>query len=336
MVNLALGGIFAVLFVSCQARDKRQLRNGVLLVLAAGFTLNGVVQQLSVWFPWVRWVYLAQVLLVPFGVMVLAAFLVVNGVTMLRREGWGLGNLLALLAGLVLLLLPAAALLGVRSRQPLALGLSALAFFLCCYLGCVFVVFLVYAVVYGRMKHDIEPTAVVILGSQLVDGAVPPLLAARLDKGLEIYARQHRLGRRVWLVPCGGQGVDEPRTEAAGMAEYLVEHGADPADVLPENHSTNTEENLRFAGQALREAGVDPPYLVATNNYHVLRAALLARRLGVPAEVVGAPTAGYYLPNAFLREFAAVLVEHRRLNALLCLPILAFTVLLVLAVTPAG
>jgi len=64
-----------------------------------------------------------------------------------------------------------------------------------------------------------------------------------------------------------------------------------------------------------RDAGRDGSTLVVTNDYHVLRAALLARSIGSDAQVVGSPTATYYVPSAFLREYVAIMVEHRRLNA---------------------
>jgi uncharacterized SAM-binding protein YcdF (DUF218 family) len=63
-----------------------------------------------------------------------------------------------------------------------------------------------------------------------------------------------------------------------------------------------------------RETGRDGSTLVVTNDYHVLRAALLARAAGSDAQVVGSPTAAYYVPSAFLREYIAIMVEHRRLN----------------------
>lgn len=46
---------------------------------------------------------------------------------------------------------------------------------------------------------------------------------------------------------------------------------------------------------------------------------MLARRLGVDAQAVGAPTAGYYWPSAVLREFVAILREHRVLVTVLLL-----------------
>lgn len=60
--------------------------------------------------------------------------------------------------------------------------------------------------------------------------------------------------------------------------------------------------------------------LVATNNYHVLRSALLARKLRLDAGVVGARTVWYFVPSAFLREFVAILKNHILLHAVLFTP----------------
>lgn len=169
----------------------------------------------------------------------------------------------------------------------------ALVFFGSGYLGVVFLIFVTYAVVYGRTRHKVEPAAVVILGSQLIEGRVPPLLRARLDRALEIYRQASE--PKPLLIPSGGQGADEPRPEGEGMAEYLLEQGAAPADVLPEEQAVNTEQNLRLSAtlhdDAVRRGTARPgPLLVSTDNYHVLRAALPARRLKLDAEVVGART----------------------------------------------
>ena len=61
---------------------------------------------------------------------------------------------------------------------------------------------------------------------------------------------------------------------------------------------------------------------------------MIARDLGLDAQVVGSPTARYYVPSAFLREFVAVLVEQRAVHAvLLGVPFVLGSVLLVLDLT---
>ena len=113
------------------------------------------------------------------------------------------------------------------------------------------------------------------------------------------------------------------------MAEYLITQGADPADVRPESRAVNTRQNLLLAQEIHAAAGRPGPVLAVTSNYHVLRAAVLAREVGSDAQVIGAPTASYYVPSAFLREFVAVLVQQRRAHLLIVLPFLALTAIAV-------
>lgn len=331
MFSLLLAVVLGCTYVYLRRKDPRMLRNGIVLVAACWFAFVGAADILARWFPWFDWVVLAAVALTPLAVVVLAGFLIANGVTMLRREGRSLGNLLSLVAGLALLALPVAAFALVLTLNTVAIGVAALMFLLCSYFGVVFVVFLSYAAVYGKMRHSITPSAVVILGSQIINGKVPPLLRSRLDKGLEVY-REVPSESAPLLIPSGGQGADESRSEGAAMAEYLVHAGAPDAHVAAEERAVNTAQNLQFSAAVARDHGRTGPLVVVTNNYHVLRAALLSRKLGIDAQVVGSPTAGYFLPSAFLREFVAILQEHKRLHALMCLPFVALTVLLTTAI----
>ena len=309
-----VAAVFAVLYVVYRRKDRRLLRNGVFLVIAAFYAVVGVVNLLLAAVPGFDVVVVVLLVVAPLAVVVLAGFAIANGVTVIRREGLSAGTSLSLLAGIALLVLPATGLLLFRSGGPNAIRAGALLVLVCGYAGVVFVAFLLYSVVYGRMQHRVRPAALVVLGSRIIDGRVPPLLASRLDKALQLYRRQAATGAAPLLIPTGGQGDDETRAEGAAMAEYLIEHGADPADVRPEVQARNTRENLLLSAAVQSEAGRPGPALAVTNDYHVLRTAVLARQTGSDTQVVGSPTARYYVPSAFLREFVAVVVEHKRLH----------------------
>lgn len=329
---LGLGLLSLLLYVVFRRQDRRMLRNGVVLVVGVLLVLAGTLDLLWEEIPALQWLLAKAILLALAGMLLLGVFLIVNGITMARREGRSLGNLLSLLAGLGIFVSPLAVINLLNAGTHLAVitvPLAVLIFFGVGYLGLVFLIFLTYAVIYGRARHKTRPAAVVVLGSQLIEGRVPPLLASRLDRALDIY-RQTPEPKPV-LIPSGGQGEDESRSEGEGMAEYLIDHGADPSHVIAETRAANTEQNLRFSvpiyDDAVRRGAAQPgPLLVATSNYHVLRAALLARRLKLDAEVVGARTAGYYVPSAFLREFAAILRGHVFLHALLFAPFTALAI----------
>ena len=156
---------------------------------------------------------------------------------------------------------------------------------------------------------------IIVLGSGLKKGMeVTPLLASRIDKGLSA----HKENPGSILILSGGQGGDEKRAEGEAMRAYALDKGIPEAAILVENQSRNTRENLLFSKALIdaREEGAVTNrggILVVTNRYHLLRALMLARDLGIPCDGRGARTKLYFSINAFIREWIAYLVIRRRL-----------------------
>lgn len=309
--------VWLVAFCVSFLRDRRRLRNGVYLVLALGFFALGALVALGTAEPKAAAIpILGLTALVPLMILALAGFLIANGVTMLRREGRSPGNLLSLLVGLGIVGLIGATgfawLLG--DRVLFALSLSALA--VAGYLSFVFCCFLLYSVVYGRIRHRRKVDFVVVLGAGLLEGTrVSSLLAGRLDRARAAFAA---IEPAPFIVVSGGQGPDEVVSEARAMADYLVAAGVPGERILLEDRSATTFENLAFSRDLMAARRPGSRCVVVTSNYHVLRAALTARRAKVNGQVIGSRTAAYFLPSAILREFAAVLAEHRIKNIVVC------------------
>ena len=146
---------------------------------------------------------------------------------------------------------------------------------------------------------------VVVLGAGLIGDKVTPLLASRIEKGIAIY--QKHPGSK--LIMSGGQGPDELMTEGQAMANYAFEQGIPVEDIVIENQSTNTEENLKFS-YALMKPG--SRFALVTNYYHVFRALLLAQQLKIKCIGYGAKTRFYFSLNAFIREFVGYVVMSRK------------------------
>jgi uncharacterized SAM-binding protein YcdF (DUF218 family) len=258
--------------------------------------------------------------LLALGALALACFLMANGVKMVRREGTRPANLLSLATGLATLgfiVLVAAA---VVCDSPALVRVATVAIPVVAYVSFLFLCFLGYAFLYGRLPVRRNLDFVVVLGSGLIGGSrVPRLLADRLDRGRKVYEARAARGNPPMLLTSGGQGPDEDLPEAEAMAGYLVDHGVPTDRIRREDRSRTTEENLRFS-KAIME-GLEPDYrcVVVTNNFHVLRAALEARSTGVRGQVVGAPTASYFWPSATIREFIAVFLSHKVVNLGICL-----------------
>lgn len=317
MILLAIGVVLLGVFALCFRQERRRFSNGVLLLLGIlcvgaaliGSGAEGAGPEILVFF---------ALALSPLLVLVLSGLLIFNGVVMLRREGVRLANLLSLGLG-VALLVPYALLVAAVIAEWEVLGVLLLAVVLvAAYLGFVLVAFLFYSLVYGWVTRTDDAVAIVVHGSGLLGDRVPPLLASRLDRALGIWRADRAHGPSPLLVTSGGKGSDEKVAESTAMAAYLVEHGVRDDEILREDRSTTTRENLLFSRELLARQGIESRILLVTSNFHVLRTALLARSVGIDAQAVGAPTARYYLPSAILREYVGILVEHKVLNAAMC------------------
>ena len=136
---------------------------------------------------------------------------------------------------------------------------------------------------------DGSPRVMIILGCQLHDWGPSVMLQDRLDKALE-YLEDHP---DMTVVVAGGQGPEEPTSEAQGMADYLADHGVNRDNIILETQSHNTNQNLRFSAQRLAEAGLDPTddVVIVSNGFHLTRAKMLAERVGFQGvSVLAAPS----------------------------------------------
>lgn len=330
MYLIIVGVAFLCCYFLWRRRDPRLLRNGVFLAAAGVFGTIGVLAALAKFSPLARFLLELLAVAVPVSILVFGVALIANGVTMLRKEGRSLGNQLSLLAGVLVFVLPTGAVFVTLHFGFVGFSVAALLGLMSAYASAAFVSFALYSIVYGRMRHALRPAAIVIHGAGLrSDGGVTPLLRGRLDRALKAYRSEMVRGNRPYLMPSGGQGSDEIRPEAVAMAEYLRMQGVPVDDIIPEDKSTTTRENIEYSAALLRDRGCDGPVLLVTSDYHVLRTASLARRLGSNAQVVGARTARYYVPSAFLREFIALLVEHKLVTIIALGPFVALVAAIV-------
>lgn len=136
---------------------------------------------------------------------------------------------------------------------------------------------------------DGAPQVMIILGCKLEDWGPSWMLQDRLDKALD-YLKDHP---DITVVVSGGQGDNEPKTEAEGMADYLSEHGFDRENIILETMSHNTWQNLNFSARNLEEAGysIKDGVIIVSNGFHLTRAKMLAGRVGFEnVSVLAAPS----------------------------------------------
>lgn len=142
--------------------------------------------------------------------------------------------------------------------------------------------------VLANSRDDVtgEPETMVILGAAVWGDAPSRMMQWRCDKALD-YWQAHP---EVTIVVSGGQGEGENITEAQAMADYLTERGVPEGQILREEQSKNTLQNLRYTSQLLEESGRSTEnLLVVSNGFHLCRVKLLAHRLGLEISTLSAP-----------------------------------------------
>jgi len=171
---------------------------------------------------------------------------------------------------------------------------------------------LIWQTVAQARQQKPDAPCLLVLGAGLFNGEIPSyVLQYRLIAARD-YMRAHP---QSVAVLSGGQGPNENITEALAMRRWLVNYGIEEERLHMEEHSTSTAENIVFSLPIIRELGYNTAVIV-TNDFHLRRAALLAKHYGLETQLLGAPTPKIFLVPAtyYLREYFALIRAWLLLN----------------------
>ena len=161
-------------------------------------------------------------------------------------------------------------------------------------------------IIHAARGNPEEPAEyVLVLGAKVNKHGPSLALRNRIDAAYD-YLTAHP---GCTAILSGGQGSDEPITEAQCMYNELVARGIDPQRLWLEDQSTTTWENMKFSRAMLEEKSGTAPEQIAllSNEFHLFRAQLFARRFGFdPVGVPAATSLPVLRVNYFIREAVAV------------------------------
>ena len=327
MIFLVLGIFDFIIMGLSVIREPRRFLNVILLLVGAILVFLGIVT-LTENNGTIQFVLMVIVFIItPIILGLIALLLIFNGVVMLRREGRSLPNLLSLLMGIALLIGLGVSFWALESlsHNIYLLNLLWLGAILMVNFTTVFMAYLMYSSLYMCLPKGLDCDYIIIHGCGLIDGErISPLLRGRADKALKVY---RAAGGRAKLVPSGGKGNDEQVSEAQAIKTYLLTQGVPEEDIIIEEASATTYENLKNVQEMLDGEGTPHKYIFVTNNYHVFRTGLLAKSLGMDAQGVGCVTAAYYWPSAFIREYIAIMVKFKWVTIAIVLLWLVFAII---------
>ena len=256
-------------------------------------------------------------------IFILAIYSIITNIVLIYKEGFKFQNLLGIIFGICITLGAFASQFifeiiknigfinsKLYIKKFIDIGLNSIL----CYFYCLTLATLYCNIMAARHKPNYDKDYVIILGSKIRDnGSLTPILQARVDKAIAFAKEQkEKTNRRIIFVPSGGKGEDEIIAEAEAMKNYLIEKGINPQDIIVENKSKNTLQNMEFSKQKIDEDNKDGKIIFSTTNYHVFRSGVIANKAGIDCEGMGSSTKWYFYTNALIREFIANLFSQRK------------------------
>ena len=248
----------------------------------------------------------------------ICVLIALSNISLIRHEGFRPQNML----GIALAVVWFAALIPIFSTVAMFRGghfsiwmyVKVFLSYLVSLMSCMLLFTIICAFLSTRHKPAYNRDYLIILGCCIRnDGTPTPILRGRIDAAINFEKAQFAAtGKHAKLVTSGGQGSDEVISESESMKRYLIEQGYPEEQIIKEDKSVNTDQNIKFSRDKIEEdAGTLDGIKagIATTNYHIFRSYILAKKHGLDAEGISAKTKWYFYPNAFLREFAGLIVD---------------------------
>lgn len=170
---------------------------------------------------------------------------------------------------------------------------------------CIILVITLFIKVYnqGQEATPEKSDVILLLGCKVREEGVPSLLLEyRLERALELYSQ----GYADKIIVSGGQGDNEPMSEAQAMRIWLEAEGVPKERILTEDQSTSTYENIKYSKPIMEQEGFQTAIIVS-NDFHLYRALLMAKEFGITASAASAPTLDYLKSYYYSRELLSVI-----------------------------
>ena len=273
-------------------------------------------------------------------IIILALYSIITNIVLIKKEGFNPKNLLGIILGVFALigLLGSQTLYYIITRLLLGTDRQFIKYTLdiCLNATLSYLYTLVIATLYCNIRAanhvpNYDKDFVIILGSKInKDGTLTPLLKGRVDKAIEFAKKQYEhTNKKIVYVPSGGQGRDEITSEAFAIRKYLIANGVDSKQIVIEDKSTSTIENIKFSKGKIDEINNKGNIIFSTTNYHVFRSGVIACNQGIDCEGIGSKTKWYFYTNALIREFIVNLVQEIKSHIILILMINIFLFILI-------
>lgn len=146
------------------------------------------------------------------------------------------------------------------------------------------------------MKNNFD--AVIILGHGQKKREIGEILKNRLDKAFEVFQEN----KEAKMILSGGKNYSKDFSEAEIMSKYLESRGVEKGKIILEDKSRDTIQNLRNSKVIIEQNNFRNIALV-TSDFHLKRAEMIAKNLGLDVVGISAVTSKYKKLTFLVSEF---------------------------------
>ena len=333
--------LMSIVFITHMRKEPRGMLTGILFLiylitigttgLFSLFYYSEILQKNTATYSLVMVLGIIFVLAIALFPFVLIITYFVQGILILKKEGLRLKNILSLAFSISLViyifvwpLFRLKSLTNVYEKPLLLIAdlVYKILSFIFIYLLFLMAMYCISAILnlihIGRNK---KLDYIIVLGAGIKGKRVTPLLAGRIDKGIELL----KYNPNAKLILSGGMGPGEDIPEGVAMAAYAKDKDVSDERIIVEDKSKNTYENLLFSSKLIDKD--NHKLALVTTSYHVFRALVFAKKLQIPCIGYGSKTKWYFTLNALIREYIGYLSISYRFHMLV---ILFYTIALLL------
>ncbi len=253
----------------------------------------------------------------------------ISNIVLIKKEGFKIKNILGLILNISFYLitffplilnniLQSAVWIDVHNEQGIALYIQEFVnlsvYVIISYIECILLSTIILQLIAIKRKPHLNKDFILILGCMIKkDGTLTNLLKGRVDKAIEFRDFQKKeTGKDLIFIPSGGKGSNEVISEAEAIKNYLLKRGIKEKNIIMEDKSKNTFENIKFSYNIIKRKMDKANIILSTTNYHIFRAGVIATKQHIPIECIGARTKTYFWINAFIREFIATIYSEKK------------------------
>ncbi len=141
---------------------------------------------------------------------------------------------------------------------------------------------------YGKIDEKCKADVAIVLGAATYDGKVSPVYQERINHAIDLYVN----GYVKKIIMTGGKAKGNSVSDAYTAEQYAINKGVLDDDILLEEKSIITQENLSNAKIIMNENDMKTAIIVS-DPLHMKRSMLLAKDVGIKAYSSPTPTTKY-------------------------------------------